>query len=355
MKKVLIVLVVIFISGLSFLSQQIKAQDIHFSQYYESPLTLNPAMAGAFSADHRFIANYKNQWASITNPYTTFAFSYDAGIMKKKLSTGFLGIGVNFFSDKAGDTQFGTTQADLSISYHVTLGLSSYLSAGIQSGYTQYSMTYDNLYWDNQYDGTGGFNTTLPSGENIGMQSFANADVSAGMLYSYFSPATNGTSNDGFKFNLGIAAYHINTPKHSFYELLDEKLYSRYSIHGRASIGLFSTNTAIIPSFVYFRQGTAQEINFGANFRFMLKEESHYTGFIKEAALSIGAHYRLGDAISPQVLLEVANYAIGCSYDVNVSSLSRASNGRGGFEIMIRYMNPNPFRYQQHETNQSFF
>jgi type IX secretion system PorP/SprF family membrane protein len=349
MKKTIISILM----GIMFLASH--AQDIHFSQYYESPLTLNPALTGAFSADHRFIANYKTQWASITNPYTTYAFSYDVGLMKKKLTTGFLGLGVNFFSDKAGDSQFGTTKADLSIAYHLTVGVSSYLSAAIQGGYTQNSMNQDALYWDNQYDGSGGFNTSLPSGENIGVQSFSNADLSAGILYSYYAPETNATSNDGFKFNIGAAFYHVTAPKHSFYELLDEQLYTKYCVHGRASIGLFSTNTAIIPSFAYFRQGPAQEINVGTNFRFMLKEESKYTGFIKEAALSIGAHYRVADAISPQILLEVSNYAIGCSYDVNTSTLKRASNGRGGFEIMIRYMNPNPFRYQMHETNKSFF
>ena len=349
MNKIILILVIVFASLLSF------AQDIHFSQYYESPLTLNPSLAGAFSADHRFITNYKTQWSSITNPYKTFAFSYDAGIMKKKLSTGFLGIGLNFFSDKAGEAEMGITKASISISYHAQLGTSSYLSGGIQTGYAQFSMNYDNLYWDSQYDGTSSFNTALPSVENTGMQSFANADFSAGLLYSYFSPEANGLSNKGFKFNFGVAMYHINTPKHSYYEILDEQLYAKYSIHGRASVGLTNSNVAIVPSFMYFRQGTAQEINLGMNLRFMLKEESDYTDFIKEAALSIGVHSRVKDAISPQILLEISNYAIGCSYDVNTSYLNKASNSRGGFEIMIRYMSPNPFKEQANSSNQSLF
>ena len=45
-----------------------QAQDPEFSQYYAAPLYLNPAFAGT-SVDHRFIANYRNQWPNISHAF----------------------------------------------------------------------------------------------------------------------------------------------------------------------------------------------------------------------------------------------------------------------------------------------
>jgi len=79
--------------------------------------------------------------------------------------------------------------------------------------------------------------------------------------------------------------------------------------------------------------------------RYLLRPQSKYTGFIKETAILFGGHYRTGDAFIPSVMIEMANYAIGISYDVNISSLKTVSSGKGGVEIVLRYINPNPFQY----------
>lgn len=73
----------------------VQAQDIHFSQFYMAPLFLNPAMTGVMNCNHRVIANYRNQWASIlrSNAYNTYNVSYD-----NKMPVGrydYLGVGGN--------------------------------------------------------------------------------------------------------------------------------------------------------------------------------------------------------------------------------------------------------------------
>ena len=73
-----------------FLAIESKSQDAQFSQFDKSPLSINPAFAGAFYGDIRLLANYRNQW-SVSAPYNTFAFSYDMGLMKRKGKTGYLG------------------------------------------------------------------------------------------------------------------------------------------------------------------------------------------------------------------------------------------------------------------------
>src|ERR1700756_906529 len=82
----------------------VHGQDVHFTQYFTSPLTLNPAMTGLVSEDLRFAANYRNQWSSVSaNPYITGTVSYDMAMLKGKLPEGdALGIGILGLYDKSG-------------------------------------------------------------------------------------------------------------------------------------------------------------------------------------------------------------------------------------------------------------
>ena len=94
------------------------------------------------------------------------------------------------------------------------------------------------------------------------------------------------------------------------------------------------------------KQGAASEIYPGCFFRYMLREESKFTGFVKGASIMVGTHLRAGDAFIPSVQLEIAEYTFGVSYDMNVSGLKTATAGKGGFEISLRYGSPNAFLYK---------
>ena len=80
-----------------------KAQDIHFSQFYLSPLNLNPAMTGVMNCNIRLVANYRNQWASVlrSNAFRTYSVSYDQRIPVGR--NDFFGIGGTFWGDRAGE------------------------------------------------------------------------------------------------------------------------------------------------------------------------------------------------------------------------------------------------------------
>ena len=349
MKRVFLLIVVLMLAKASF------SQDFHFSMFNENPLNINPALTGAFPGDHRMIVNYKNQWQSVSEPFRTYSGSYDAGLFKKEAETGYLSAGLQFLNDEAGTSQFKTFKLDFSVAYHVVLGYSSTLSAGVSGGFCQRSMDNAALYWDNQYDGTGGFDQTISSGETSTFEDFSYGDFAAGLMYSYATEETSMASNDGVKFNIGGAAYHLNQPKLTFANIDTEKLFAKYIVHARGQFGIFSSNTAIVAQGLFANQGPTREIVAGLGLRFMLTEQSHYTGFIKESALTIGASYRVGDAIIPQIMLEISNFAVGIGYDVNTSGLNVASDSRGGTEIFLRYINPSPFRYQNKSFNKSFF
>ena len=105
------------------------------------------------------------------------------------------------------------------------------------------------------------------------------------------------------------------------------------------------TSFSILPNLILLKQGPSTEINVGALIRYSIREESKYTGFLKETALFFGVFSRTGDALIPTVMFEVANYSVGFSYDINTSDLKDATGGNGGVEISLRFINPNPFKY----------
>ncbi|MCX7696865.1 MAG: PorP/SprF family type IX secretion system membrane protein [Bacteroidales bacterium] len=334
--------------------ERIEAQDFHFSFFNTTALNLNPANTGAFAGDQRGLLVYRNQWKSVTEPYVTYLASFDMGIAKKTSQTGFLAVGSTLLSDKTGSSEFKTLKATLSIAYHVILSMKSILSAGLNGAYVQQSFDQSGLFWHNQFTGNG-FDASIPSGENITSEKRQMGDVSAGLLYSYVSNETSIASNDGVKLNVGVAYHHINRPKIDFTGEEFKRLYSKFLFHFRGQIGLFYTNTALIPEVLTAFQGPARMITFGMGGRFMLKEQSRYTGFVKESALTLGGYFRVGDAINPYLTFEVGSFAFGLVYDINISGLAKASNGRGAFEILLQYVNPNPFKYRRNAANNSFF
>ncbi len=168
--------------------------------------------------------------------------------------------------------------------------------------------------------------------------------MGAGVVWSYnnTSGARNVVDNHDFKANLGVSVFHPQQPKYSFYKD-NEKLYTRFVVHGNALVSVPNTNMAFVPGFMYYRQGPAQEIYAGTLIRYKLQQDSKYTGNKKGAAISIGAFLRAKDAVVAAFLLEYSSYAMGVSYDLNTSGLRAVSTGRGGIEISLRWVTPNPF------------
>jgi len=334
MKKFLIIII------LSGVGSFVFSQDIHFSQFNNSPLTLNPASTGVFNADIRVIMNYKSQWKQVSDPFKTYAFSCDAGLLKKKWQNGYIGVGVSVFNDHAGLSNLSTTEANLSLSSVLAVASNHNLSVGIQAGMAQRSVSIDGLQWTNQYNGMN-YDSGLSSGEQFSQNNFSFQDYSTGILWSFGKGEMYSTANDAVKANLGIAMFHVNRPEQSFLGTKD-RLYSKYVIHGMFYKGIKNTRASIIPSAAVYLQGKSKEILAGMLVKYKLKEASKYTGFIKASDVYFGGYYRYGDAIAICTQLEVNRYFIGLSYDVNMSGLTTVSKGLGGLEISLRFINPNP-------------
>ncbi len=314
----------------------LNAQDIHFTQFYMSPLNLNPAMTGVMNCKTRMVANYRNQWAAVlaANAYNTYSVSYD-----QKIPVGredYFGIGGSLWGDVAGESRFGTTQGRVSLSYSKKMAgyrkKASYLVIGADAALTSRSISQADLRWPSQITGDG-FDPSLPNNEpNFTDTDFIYADIAAGLLW--FSIIDNNTN-----WYVGAALHHLNRPNVTF--LGDEvNLYSRYTLHAGLQFEI-ARKVSMLPFGVYMAQGPHRSLNAGTNFRFAMGPSRTVN-----QSFEVGAWYRVGNKVqgglhSDAVILSsrfnYEQFGIGFSYDINVSGLRQASAANGAFEFSLIY------------------
>ena len=92
-----------------------------------------------------------------------------------------------------------------------------------------------------------------------------------------------------------------------------------------------------LTNLIYFKQGPNQSLSIGNDFIYSLKESSKYTGYYDKSTISLGSYLRIGDAFYTTLFLNFAEFSLGVSYDLNMSGLSAATDGRGGMEMLLRY------------------
>lgn len=317
-----------FIAFTAMLSPAIvRSQDIHFSQFFEAPLLRNPSLAGIFNGDIRVQGVYRNQWSSVTVPYKTGSFNME---FKKHVGSenDFITTGLQVVYDKAGTTNFTTTNLFPAINYHKSVGgdKSQYISLGFMGGLVQRRLDRSKMTTNSHYDGNG-YNPSLPDGESFTSPNYSYFDGSVGMT---FNSELNG-NNSHDNYFVGIAYHHFNRPKNSFYKNPEIELHPKWVVSAgmRFDISEYSYFTVQAD---HNMQGAARETIGGAMYSVKLGdyEEPDYT-------LHFGGFLRWQDAFIPVVKLDYSPFSIALSYDVNVSQLKTASQGQGGLELSVTY------------------
>lgn len=299
------------------------AQDIHFSQFYASPLTLNPTLSGFSQGDYRVAGIYRNQWATVTAPYVTFAASYDMRLLKNKLKKDVFGVGVVAMHDRSAGGNVSLLSGYLSASYHKFLSKKGnhYLGLGVQFGYVQRQLKTNGLIFPSLYNGTD-FDLNLPTGENFANTSIGYFDMNGGMLYS-------ATPHERIGLFQGVSVYHLTQPKESFLNQ-NVRLKMRYSVHGGLRIKLHQ-RWYLTPNYIVMAQNKAMEINLGT------AVEYHLGAINDPVILSLGGWWRTGDAGIVSAGAEFKGIRLGLAYDVTTSGLQAAPKPTGGFEIALIY------------------
>jgi type IX secretion system PorP/SprF family membrane protein len=326
MRISLLLLAVFALTGSS-----LKSQDLHFSQFFNSPLNKNPALTGIFNGDQRIGANYRHQWYSVPVPYLTFSGSYDQKFYNASNPGNFFSGGLLLNYDKSGDSRMVTLQAGLSVSYTVSLNENNLITAGLQGSYLDRSFHYgDNLQWDNQFDGLM-FNPGLSSGEPFeeGRHGFSFGTIGAGVNYRWQQTARTNV-------NIGGAIHQFNTPEHTFYDDGEIDWPNRFSIVLASSFQLSELLDLKVKGLAQF-QGPAHEYVPGLLLSFHINRQRG-----REFTLDVGGMVRLNDeetdAIIPMLGFEFNSWYVGVSYDITLSDFKIATQRYGGPEISFRYI-----------------
>jgi len=315
------------------------SQDLHFSQTAQTPLLINPAAAGVYDGWERVIVNHRNQWLGAGTQFMTTSVAADANFGKSRMNDkAHVGLGLMFYNDIGGDSRFGGQTGSLTLSGILPMGGSGHtLSAGIQGGFGSRKCDVSNLTFSSQWNGTQ-YDQTILSGETNGMNSFTYMDASAGVYYVFDGGQSTFRRNNDFKFQLGVAGYHLNRPQLKYATITGERMYSKFVFHSSVLADLAETDWSIDGSILQFVQGPHLETIFGMMFKYRLQDGTKITGNFQDAYFAIGTYYRLKDALIPSVAIDWRGFKFGISYDVTVSSMRKAYSG-GSLEFSLSYTN----------------
>ncbi len=299
-----------------FCSNLVKGQDMHFTQFYASPLYLNPAFVGS-NVCSRISLTYRNQWPGITTAYKSFLLSGDHYIQKYNLGVGFL-----FGNDVAGSGQLKTTIINPMISYGLKISRKVGIRFGFQPGIGIRSINFNDLYFGDQIARGG----NVPSMETP-TQNKVYFDVGAGALV--FSE----------KLWLGTSFYHLTQPNTSLVNG-ETNMPLKYSLHGGAKIPLNNGENDpfqrryISPAFNYRGQKKFDQLDVGFYYtQYIFNLGLWYRGIPLLKAYKPG--YRNDDAVAIIIGVQANRLNIGYSYDLTISKLKGLTSGAQ--EVTLSY------------------
>ncbi|MBW8050683.1 MAG: type IX secretion system membrane protein PorP/SprF [Cytophagales bacterium] len=318
----------------------VNAQDKHFSQFYYSPLNLNPALTGAIEGNFRAMLNYRNQWRGITSPFVTTSFGADITLRGTEWGEDWIGSGLVIVHDKAGTGGLSDCRMMLSGSYFKWLDQYNYVSAGVQAGIVQRKIDFSSFEFESEF-----VNNSPDPGITQDKVSSVAFDMHAGAAW-FFKP------NEGMQISTGFGFFHLLKPKKSFIDAgyLDSL---GEDIGKEDRMGVFHSNATIAltreidlnPALLYQRKKKAQELMAGTSVGF-----SFIKGRKTRGIVHVGGWLRFFDTFDAFIMstgLEYESFTLGISYDVNISSLKKSVDkfGRpGGPEFSLIYEFPIPVK-----------
>ena len=305
--------------ALQSMSQSARGQDIHFSQFYETALLRNPSLVGLFAEDYKVSAQYRTQWASLSQPYRTMQLGFETHFPVGRDGKNYLAAGVQGYSDKAGRIAMATTGVYGSVSYNQSLSSNriTYLSLGFVGGTVSKRLDPSKMTFDNQYNGGGGT-------DGVDRPQLNYFDLGAGL-------SLNGSFDEegNYTYVFGVGAYHFTKPSVTYF-IADGAvpLAPRWTAQGATHLSLSDSWSTWVYADVSI-QGKSREIIGGGLLRWAPLNELAQ----RNIAISAGGFYRFGDAIAPTVKVEWRGQSLGASYDVNISELKVGTQMRGGLEL----------------------
>ncbi len=317
-------LTALFVAGVAWL----QAQDIHFAQFYNSPLTLNPALTGVSAGDIRLTSVYRSQWQTADAPYRTFQAGVEKKFYSPKHDTWWLSAGMSMFYDRAGDGNLSTTNISLSGSFTRKLDEENFLTLGLAAGVGQRRFEFGKYTFDNQWV-SDVFCASCPTHEIFDINNISYPDLAAGVNWR------GQQKRKRTKLDVGVALFHFNQPDQNYLPNDYSPLPKRYSLYMLPTLQV-APSSDVVANLSAQVQGGYFEALAGFGYRYHLS-----TRRSREMAVQLGAGYRfnaIGDALTPALEIHYRDLLVGFSWDVNVSGFSTATNRNGGPELTLRYI-----------------
>ncbi len=322
MRAKLLLLTILFVG----ISKNISAQDLHYSQFYNAPSTISPALTGIFNGDQRVSVSVRDQWRSVPVPWFTATIAYDQKYYSKKSKNSFFGIGGSLNYDRQGNSNLTLTNLNLSGSYNYVINSNNVISLGLLVGFATRGFDVGNLTWDKQWDGLQ-FVPGSSGGEDFDLQRVALFENGAGLNYRL-------QLNKRTKIDLGVGGFHLIAPDVTYTgsSAVLPRLPRRFSAYGIGSIGLTDKLDFQVDGMAQF-QGPYREYLIGGYLNYFLNRQAG-----KSIAVRAGVGYRTSQALYPKVALQYNQVFVAFSYDIDLSEFSQHTSGRGGPELHFQYL-----------------
>jgi type IX secretion system PorP/SprF family membrane protein len=299
------------------LNTALSAQDIHFSQFFETPLLRNPALAGIFTGDFRVQMVYRNQWGSVTDGFRTGSLNGEYKLPIGKADD-FFTVGGQALFDRAGTAALTQVSLLPAINYHKSLSSEKnrYFSVGFMGGVVNKSLDRSKMITDD------------PNGEPTAVANYTYLDGSVGVSYN-----SNLSQKPDDNFYLGLAYHHFTKPQNSFFRDPSISLNPKWTASAGFRFGVAEMAYVSILA-DHSVQENYQETVVGALYGLKIGPETDNPKYTVHGGFFI----RWSDALIPVVKLDYKPFSFAFSYDVNISKLKPYSYGRGGYEFSVSYI-----------------
>ncbi len=330
------------------IGNSMAAQDPSFSQFFASPLNINPALTGDINGKWRVITNYRKQWNGLGNPYNTGTLSADTKIFQNlpanyKDENTRIAIGGMMMFDETMGGALKSNYASLNIAGNIRIasvdgyqsttsglghlskfkreeGAEHRIGVGLGIIYGNKRLDITKLNFAEQFNGSG-FDTNLPTGEGALSDMKPYISASAGVLYSFVGTTGN--------LDIGFSAFHFNKPKQSLLSDPNQFLATRYVGHANVE-AIVSGNFLVNANGIYQYQSGASYFSVGGALGYYLPT---YNGH--DMLINAGVWYWSNNSVIPYVGFSYGNFQVGLTYDITTSQLTAAVKRPQTFEFCL--------------------
>ena len=305
------------------------AQDPIFSQFYSSPMSINPALAGNGNSSWRVVGNHRIQWIGEgAEPLTTTSLSIDGKLFRQPdKESNYIGGGLLFLQDKGLSGAYKSSSFHFIASSHVSLDEDDMngLSVGLGGSFSNTIIDFSQLSFSQQLSSSG-FNRTLPTSEAFLSNVKPYFSMFAGITYSYTTETTG--------FDIGVSGYRFLKTNRSALNDPTQLDPPRYNVH--ADFQTFLSDKVVFNSnALYVFESSFQSYTVGFNLGRIINSEETPT------VINAGLWYRSNEAYIPYVGFQFGNIQTGITYDIPIASSNNALGSLKTYEFSLIFRSPN--------------